>query len=89
MHTSNSDLSQPLWQTPKLQELGNLRPPEDRAALVDPAVRLGRRYADEVVDVRTLLDREAETHLRCGQTGDHKEGVRAFQEKRKPEFKGA
>ncbi|HEV2033542.1 MAG TPA: ATP-binding protein [Candidatus Dormibacteraeota bacterium] len=31
-------------------ELGNLRPPEDRAALVDPAVRLGRRYADEVVD---------------------------------------
>src|ERR1700674_1241069 len=32
------------------QELGNLRPPEDRAALVDPAVRLGRRYADDVVD---------------------------------------
>jgi hypothetical protein len=32
------------------QELGNLRPPEDRAALVDPAVRLGRRFADEVVD---------------------------------------
>ncbi len=32
------------------QELGNLRPPEDRAALVDPAVRLGRRYADEVID---------------------------------------
>jgi len=31
-------------------ELGNLRPPEDRAALVDPAVRLGRRYADDVVD---------------------------------------
>ena len=32
------------------QELGNLRPPEDRAALVDPAVRLGRRYSDDVVD---------------------------------------
>jgi AAA ATPase-like protein len=30
--------------------LGNLRPPEDRAALVDPAVRLGRRFADDVVD---------------------------------------
>ncbi len=30
--------------------LGNLRTPEDRAALVDPAVRLGRRFADEVVD---------------------------------------
>src|SRR5450759_1281195 len=32
------------------QELGNLRPPEDRAAFVDPAVRLSRRYADDVVD---------------------------------------
>src|SRR2546428_13334643 len=32
------------------QELGNLRPPEDRAAFVDPAVRQGRRYADEVGD---------------------------------------
>lgn len=32
------------------QELGNLRPPEDRAALVDPGVRNGRRYADDVVD---------------------------------------
>lgn len=30
--------------------LGNLRPPEDRAALVDPAARLGRRFADEMVD---------------------------------------
>ena len=39
-------------------------------------------------DFRTLLDREAETHLRCGQTGDHKEGVRAFLEKRPPKFTG-
>jgi 2-(1,2-epoxy-1,2-dihydrophenyl)acetyl-CoA isomerase len=39
-------------------------------------------------DFRTLLDREAETHLRCGQTEDHKEGVRAFQEKRTPNFTG-
>jgi hypothetical protein len=31
-------------------ELGNLRTPEDRAALVDPAVRLGRRFADDIVD---------------------------------------
>ena len=31
-------------------ELGNLRPPEDRAAFMDPAVRNGRRYADDVVD---------------------------------------
>jgi 2-(1,2-epoxy-1,2-dihydrophenyl)acetyl-CoA isomerase len=39
-------------------------------------------------DFRTLLDREAETHLRCGQTEDHKEGVRAFLEKRAPTFTG-
>lgn len=39
-------------------------------------------------DMRTLLDREAETHLRCGQTEDHQEGVRAFMEKRPPNFSG-
>lgn len=39
-------------------------------------------------DFRTLLDRESETHLRCGQTDDHKEGVRAFLEKRQPKFTG-
>jgi hypothetical protein len=32
------------------ERLGNLRPPEDRAALVDPAVRNGRRFEDEVVE---------------------------------------
>ncbi|HWP45209.1 MAG TPA: enoyl-CoA hydratase-related protein, partial [Blastocatellia bacterium] len=39
-------------------------------------------------DFRTLLDREAETHLRCAMTDDHKEGVRAFMEKREPKFTG-
>lgn len=39
-------------------------------------------------DFRTLLDREAETHLRCGQTTDHKEGVNAFLEKRQAKFAG-
>ncbi len=39
-------------------------------------------------DFRTMLDREAETHLRCGQTEDHQEGVRAFLEKRPPNFSG-
>ena len=39
-------------------------------------------------DFRALLDREAETHLRCGQTQDHKEGVRAFMEKRAAKFSG-
>ena len=39
-------------------------------------------------DFRTMLDREAETHLRCSMTEDHKEGVRAFMEKREPKFVG-
>ena len=39
-------------------------------------------------DFRSMLDREAETHLRCGRTEDHQEGVRAFLEKRAPQFQG-
>jgi len=39
-------------------------------------------------DFRTLLDREAETHTRCGMTDDHREGVRAFLEKRAANFSG-
>lgn len=39
-------------------------------------------------DFRTHLDREAETHLRCGMTEDHREGVRAFMDKRAPRFTG-
>lgn len=39
-------------------------------------------------DFRTMLDREPETHLRCARTQDHKEGVRAFLEKREPKFQG-
>jgi 2-(1,2-epoxy-1,2-dihydrophenyl)acetyl-CoA isomerase len=39
-------------------------------------------------DFRTLLDREAVTHLRCGQTADHREGVAAFLENREPRFQG-
>jgi 2-(1,2-epoxy-1,2-dihydrophenyl)acetyl-CoA isomerase len=39
-------------------------------------------------DFRASLDREAITHLRCGQTEDHREGVQAFVEKREPRFRG-
>jgi len=39
-------------------------------------------------DFRTILDREAMTHARCGDTEDHKEGSTAFVEKRAPKFQG-
>jgi 2-(1,2-epoxy-1,2-dihydrophenyl)acetyl-CoA isomerase len=39
-------------------------------------------------DYQSMLDREAITHLRCSDTEDHKEGARAFVEKREPRFQG-
>lgn len=39
-------------------------------------------------DYLTMLNREAWTHLRCGETDDHREGVAAFVEKRAPKFTG-
>lgn len=44
--------------------------------------------AAATMDFRASLDREPETHLRCGETADHREGVRAFLEKRQPKFTG-
>ena len=44
--------------------------------------------ASTISDFRTMLDRETESHLRCGQTEDHKEGVNAFMEKREARFMG-
>ena len=76
--------------------------PEER--LMDEAMKIAERIASGplvsyrymkaninaavTADFRTLLDREAETHLRCGETEDHAEGVAAFMEKREPVFKG-
>ena len=39
-------------------------------------------------DFRSILDREAFTHIRCMGTEDHREGARAFVEKREPRFRG-
>ena len=40
------------------------------------------------VDFKTMLDKEAVSHLSCAQTEDHKEGVAAFMEKRSADFRG-
>jgi 2-(1,2-epoxy-1,2-dihydrophenyl)acetyl-CoA isomerase len=56
--------------------------------------RVSYRYMKENInlavrqDFRTILDREAFTHIRCGDTEDHQEGTTAFVEKRDPVFKG-
>lgn len=56
--------------------------------------RISIRYMKENInlavrqDFRTILDREGMTHIRCGETADHKEGALAFVEKRDPVFTG-
>ena len=39
-------------------------------------------------DFRSILDREAMTHIRCFGTEDHREGATAFVEKREAKFRG-
>ena len=67
---------------------------QEAAAQIAHGPQVSYRYMKENInlsansDFKTILDREALTHLRCGQTEDHKEGVAAFMEKRQPNFKG-
>lgn len=64
------------------------------AARIAGGPQVSFRYIKEnvglasVQDYQTMLDREALTHLRCTETDDHKEGARAFVEKRAPRFQG-
>lgn len=54
------------------------------------ALRHMKNNLDEALsfDFETALDHEAERLVRAAATGDHREAVQAFIEKRKPDFKG-
>jgi 2-(1,2-epoxy-1,2-dihydrophenyl)acetyl-CoA isomerase len=57
-----------------------------------PRVALGyikkNLFAAETEPFQTVLDLEAEHQARCAFTEDHREAVAAFNEKRRPVFKG-
>ena len=67
---------------------------EEMATKIAHGPLVSYRYIKENInlavrsDFRTILDREAFTHIRCGETEDHKEGTTAFVEKRAPQFQG-
>src|SRR5580700_2552536 len=88
----------------KAAELGLVNRVVEDDALREETMALARRIADgprvalgymkrnlfaaETEDFQTVLDLEAEHQARCAFTEDHKEAVAAFNEKRRPVFKG-
>ncbi|MGG3433721.1 enoyl-CoA hydratase-related protein [Heyndrickxia coagulans] len=63
---------------------------ERLAAMPTKAIGLVKRYMQKSFEstLDEMLENEAYAQRIAGQTADHKEGVRAFFEKRKPEYKG-
>ena len=86
------------------QRIGLINRVVDDAALHTATMEMAQRIADmpqiavaatkrnlfesETGSFDTVLDMEAFNQARCSQTGDHREAVAAFKEKRKPVFKG-
>jgi 2-(1,2-epoxy-1,2-dihydrophenyl)acetyl-CoA isomerase len=66
----------------------------EMAETIASGPRVSYRWMKENINLavhstfRDNLDREALTHIRCSQTDDHKEGAKAFVEKRAPAFTG-
>jgi 2-(1,2-epoxy-1,2-dihydrophenyl)acetyl-CoA isomerase len=77
-----------------VEHADHMRAVQELAARIANGPQVSYRYMKENVrlaatqDYASMLDREAWTHLRCGDTEDHREGARAFVEKRPPAFKG-
>ena len=63
---------------------------ERLAAMPTKALGLIKRYINEswMLSLDEMLEKEAYGQRAAGQTNDHKEGVRAFLEKRRPVFTG-
>jgi len=60
------------------------------ASMPTKAIWRAKRVLNQAFDMRLeeVLDEELDAQIYLSQTEDHREGMRAFQEKRKPKFRG-